>query len=53
MPVSPSRTNSGIPARRVETTGRADAIASRMTVGKISVAPWASVVEANAKRSAA
>ncbi len=50
-PVTPSTTDSGIPASRVETTGRAKAIASMMTVGKTSLAPSESTTLANAKMS--
>ncbi len=46
----PGRTISGIPASGVEITGSPAAIASMMTVGKLSIPPSASVVHGSAKR---
>ncbi len=40
-----------MPASSVETTGRAEAMASMITVGKMSLAPLSAVVAASAKMS--
>ena len=48
-PVTPSSTISGTPATRVETTGSRAAIASMMTVGRMSLAPLAATQQASDK----
>ncbi|MEI8234857.1 MAG: hypothetical protein WCH57_09260 [Verrucomicrobiota bacterium] len=50
-PVSPWVTISGIPASRVETTGKPAAMASAMTVGSVSMPPPGSLAQARTKRA--